>query len=65
MDIELTVNDLKSVLEVISLMASRGAITGAELSQIGRIYDKYLGTLEKIKAAQEQSRANSKEPKES
>lgn len=65
MDIELTINDLKSVLEIINLMASRGAITGSELSQIGRIYDKYLGTLEKIKTAQEQSRASSKEPKES
>jgi len=64
-DIEFTVSDLKSVIAIINVMASRGAILGSELSQIGRVYDKYLNTIEKIKAAKEQSRVNSSEPEKS
>lgn len=46
-EIEVTVNDLRVVLELITLMASRGAIRPNELVTIGAIYNKYLGIIEK------------------
>jgi len=59
MDAELTVKDLRDVLEVINLAASRGAFKGSELLKLGQVYDKYLNILEKAVSAQEQSRINS------
>lgn len=63
MDFELTVKDIRDVLEVINMASSRGAFKGSELLTIGQIYDKYLNILEKIISAQEQSRSYSKQSK--
>lgn len=45
-EIELTMNDIKAVLDIITAMSSRGAIKASELLPIGTIYNKYLGILE-------------------
>jgi hypothetical protein len=46
-EIELTLNDLKAVLDIINLLAARGGIRGQELTAIGGVYDKYLSAIEK------------------
>ncbi len=51
-DIEITSADIKAVLDVINLAASRGALRGSELTIVGNIYDKYFNILEKVKQNQ-------------
>ena len=46
-EIELTLSDLKAVLDIINLAAARGALRGPELAAIGGVYDKYLSAIEK------------------
>lgn len=48
-EIELTVSDIKAVLDIINLCSARGSFRGQELALIGNIYDKYSQVLEKIK----------------
>jgi len=47
-EVEISVGDIKAVLEIITVMASRGAIKGSELAAIGSIYNKYLSLLETL-----------------
>jgi hypothetical protein len=51
-DIEITSADIKAVLDIINLTASRGALRGSELTIVGNIYDKYFNILEKVKQNQ-------------
>jgi hypothetical protein len=51
-DIEITSADIKAVLDIINLAASRGALRGSELTIVGNIYDKYFNILEKVKQNQ-------------
>jgi|Laugrefbdmm110sn_1035136.scaffolds.fasta_scaffold91981_2 predicted proteasome-type protease len=55
-DVEINLADLKAVVDIINLMASRGAIRGQELSVIGGVYNKYSHVIEKIKEKQDSSR---------
>lgn len=48
-EIEITSADIKTVLDIINLASSRGALRGNELSVVGGLYDKYLSILEKVK----------------
>jgi len=52
-DVELNFADVRAVLDIINLMASRGAIKGQELAVIGGVYNKYLNVIEKIKEKQD------------
>jgi len=45
-EIELTMGDIKAVLDIITAMSARGAIKANELLPIGSIYNKYLSILE-------------------
>lgn len=38
---ELTVNDIASALKIIDVVATRGAFTGKELSQVGALRDRF------------------------
>ena len=55
-DVEINLADLKAVVDIINLMASRGAIRGQELALIGGVYNKYSYVIEKIKEKQDSSR---------
>lgn len=41
MTMELNVNDIASALKIIDVVASRGAFTGKELSQVGAVRDRF------------------------
>lgn len=56
-DVEINLADLKAVVDIINLMASRGAIRGQELAVIGGVYNKYSYVIEKIKEKQDSPRA--------
>ena len=55
-DVEINLADLKAVVDIINLMASRGAIRGQELAVIGGVYNKYSYVIEKIKEKQDSPR---------
>lgn len=55
-DVEINLADLKAVVDIINLMASRGAIRGQELALIGGVYNKYSYVIEKIKEKQDSPR---------
>ena len=64
-EIELTVLDIKAVIELITLMCSRGAVKPHELAVIGTIYNKYLSILEKVQqkdTSPAKTTENSKQP---
>jgi hypothetical protein len=58
----ITVQDLDSIRAIIDLAATRGAFRGAELEQVGIVFNKLNAFLENIvaqaKAAQEEAEAN-------
>lgn len=59
-ELEITVGDLKLVLELITIMCARGAIKPNELATVGAIYNKYLGIIEKV-----QKKEQAQEPSKS
>jgi hypothetical protein len=54
-DLEITIGDLKVVLELITLMCARGAVRPNELATVGAIYNKYLGIIEKVQKKEQVS----------
>jgi hypothetical protein len=58
----ITVQDLDSIRAIIDLAATRGAFRGAELEQVGIVFNKLNAFLDGIvaqaKAAQEEAEAN-------
>ena len=63
---QITIADLDTLKNIVDLASSRGAFRGAELSQVGAIYDKLNAFLSEIIAqAKAQEEANqSAEPAE-
>jgi hypothetical protein len=63
---QITIADLDTIRNVIDLACTRGAFRGAEISQVGAVYDKLSAFLEAvITQAQEQeaNNAGNSEPK--
>ena len=61
---QITVADLDTIKNIIDLACTRGAFRGAELSQVGAVYDKLNTFLESVIAqaqAQEASNAEAGE----
>lgn len=54
---QITIADLDTLKNIVDLATSRGAFRGAELTQVGTIYDKLTaflnGVIEQAKAQQE------------
>ena len=60
----ITISDLDTVKNIINLASTRGAFQGAELSQVGAVYDKLTAFLEAVieqAKAQEESNAEAGE----
>ena len=59
---QITVADLDAIRNILDLAASRGAFQGAELTQVGAVYDKLTAFLNSViaqaKAAQEAAESN-------
>jgi hypothetical protein len=61
---QITIADLDTIKNIIDLACTRGAFRGAELSQVGVVYDKLTVFLEAVIAqakAQEESNAEAGE----
>jgi hypothetical protein len=56
----ISLNDLQLLLQIVDLASSRGAFRGAELTQVGAIFDKLNAFLSFI-AEQQQSAAGAEE----
>ena len=60
---QITIADLDTLKNIVDLASSRGAFRGAELTQVGTIYDKLSaflnGVIEQAKAQQEAEAAAS------
>ncbi len=60
---QITVVDLDLLRNIVDLATSRGAFRGAELTQVGEVYDKLTKFLEAVVAqAQAQEAGNLNEP---
>ena len=60
---QITVVDLDLLRNIVDLATSRGAFRGAELTQVGEVYDKLTKFLEAVVAqAQAQEASNLDEP---
>jgi uncharacterized protein YggE len=56
---QITVADLDTIKNIIDLACTRGAFRGAEVSQVGAVFDKLTAFLEAVRAqAQAQEAAN-------
>jgi hypothetical protein len=56
---QITIADLDTIKNIIDLACTRGAFRGAEISQVGAVYDKLTAFLEEvIKQAKAQEAAN-------
>jgi hypothetical protein len=62
----ITVADLDAIKRIIDLASTRGAFRGAELAQVGAVYDKLAAFLEAIvaQAAAQEAEASADEPSE-
>lgn len=59
----ISLTDLNLLVQIVDLASSRGAFRGAELTQVGAVYDKVSGFLKYVAAQQEQVQSeNSNEP---
>lgn len=55
---QITIADLDTLKNIVDLASSRGAFRGAELTQVGAIYDKlsaFLGEIVALAQAQQES----------
>ena len=55
---QITITDLDALKNIIDLASSRGAFRGAELSQVGTVYDKLTQFLDSV-IAQAKAEENS------
>ena len=53
--INLSLQDLNGLLTVVDLASSRGAFRGAELTQVGAVYDKLFTFLKAVSDANEEA----------
>lgn len=63
---QITIADLDTLKNIVDLASSRGAFRGAELTQVGAIYDKLSAFLNEVvaqaKAQQEAEQASTETP---
>ena len=57
----ITISDLDTIKNIINLAATRGAFRGAELSQVGVVYDKLSAFLEAVIEQAKAQEANNAE----
>lgn len=50
--INLSLQDLNGLLTIVDLASSRGAFRGAELTQVGAVYDKLFAFLKAVQESQ-------------
>ena len=55
---QITIADLDTIKNIIDLACARGAFRGAEISQVGAVYDKLSLFLEAVIAQAKQQEAN-------
>ena len=55
---QITIADLDTIKNIIDLACTRGAFRGAEISQVGAVYDKLSLFLEAVIAQAKQQEAN-------
>ena len=62
----ITIADLEAIKRIIDLASTRGAFRGAELAQVGAVYDKLAAFLEAIvaQAAAQEAEQSADEPSE-
>ena len=62
---QITIADLDTIKNIIDLACTRGAFRGAEISQVGAVYDKLTTFLTAvIEQAKAQEEANADQPSE-
>jgi len=62
-DKQITIADLDTIKNIIDLACTRGAFRGAEVSQVGAVYDKLSAFLQAVIAqAKEQQEADAGQP---
>jgi uncharacterized protein YggE len=62
---QITIADLDTIKNIIDLACTRGAFRGAEVSQVGAVYDKLTAFLTAIiEQAKSQEQANADQPSE-
>jgi uncharacterized protein YggE len=62
---QITIADLDTIKNIIDLACTRGAFRGAEVSQVGTVYDKLTAFLTAvIEQAKAQEQANADKPSE-
>jgi hypothetical protein len=62
-DKQITIADLDTIKNIIDLACTRGAFRGAEVSQVGAVYDKLSAFLQAVIAqAKEQQEAQADQP---
>lgn len=57
-------NDLQLLRQIVDLASQRGAFRGAELTQVGAVFDKLAGFLDQMIAAQEEGTESAAETTE-
>jgi hypothetical protein len=63
---QITISDLDTIKNIIDLACTRGAFRGAEISQVGVVYDKLATFLTAvIEQAKAQQEINAEQPSES
>jgi hypothetical protein len=55
---QITIADLDTIRNVIDLACTRGAFRGAEISQVGAVYDKLSAFLEAVITQAQEQEAN-------
>jgi hypothetical protein len=62
-DKQITIADIDTIKNIIDLACTRGAFRGAEVSQVGAVYDKLSAFLQAVIAqAKEQQEAQADQP---
>jgi len=56
-EVELTVDELKALVSIIDVATQRGTFRAAELSSVGKVYDRLAAFLGKILEAERQAAA--------
>jgi hypothetical protein len=54
---QITISDLDTIKNIIDLACTRGAFRGAEISQVGAVYDKLSAFLESVIAQAKEAEA--------
>ena len=62
---QITIADLDTIKNIIDLACTRGAFRGAEISQVGAVYDKLSGFLEYVIAQAKANESNNADAGES